>query len=161
MKLKDKVSWLMETIQQSLFPYLDECLPLPLTEPEKHLVKILELVQIEKHIQVSADRQWLGRPIKEREAIARAFVAKAVLRYQHPCSLRHELQSTPNLRTICGFSKRQDVPSESTFSRAFAEDAKVGLGALVHDALVKEYLSSELIGHVNRDSTATIRAKAA
>lgn len=79
MKLKAKISWLMETVQQSLFPHLDECLPLPLTKPEKQLVKILELVQIEKHVPISAKRQWLGRPIKEREAISRAFIAKAVL----------------------------------------------------------------------------------
>jgi len=156
MKLKDKVSWLMETVQKSLFPHLDECLPLPLTEPEKRLVKILELVQIEKHVPVSASRQWLGRPIKEREAIARAFIAKAVLRYQHTRSLRNELLSTPNLRMICGFTKRQDVPSESTFSRAFAECAAAGLGTLVHDALIAEHLSSELVGHVSRDSTAII-----
>lgn len=146
----------METVQQSLFPHLDECLPLPLTEPEKRLVKVLELVQIEKHVPVSAKRQWLGRPIKEREAIARAFIAKAVLRYQHTSSLRYELLSTPNLRMICGFTKRQDVPSESTFSRAFAECAVAGLGTLVHDSLIEEYLGSELIGHVSRDSTAII-----
>ncbi|WP_303720572.1 transposase [Malonomonas rubra] len=154
MKLKAKVSWLMETVQQSLFPHLDECLPLPLTNPEKQLVKILELVQIEKYVPVSASRQWLGRPIKEREALARAFIAKAVQRYQHTSSLRHALLSTPNLRLICGFSKRQEVPSESTFSRAFAEFAKVGLGTLAHDALVSEHLGSELIGHISRDSTA-------
>lgn len=156
MKLREKVSWLMGTVQQSLFPYLDECLPVPMTEPERHLVKILELVQIEKHVPVSASRQWLGRPIKEREAIARAFVAKSVLRYQHTSSLRHALLSTPNLRTICGFIKRRDVPSESTFSRAFAEYAKAGLGTLVHDVLVTEHLGTELIGHVSRDSTAIV-----
>lgn len=156
MKLKTKVSWLMETVQQSLFPHLDECLPLPLTEPEKRLVKILELVQIEKHVPVSAKQQWLGRPLQEREAIARAFVAKAVLRYQHTSSLRHELLSTPNLRMICGFTRRQDVPSESTFSRAFAEYAEADLGTLVHDALVEEHMNVELIGHVSRDSTAII-----
>jgi len=156
MKLKNKVSWLMETVQQSLFPHLDECLPSPLTEPEKLLVKILELVQIEKHVPVSAKQQWLGRPLQEREAIARAFVAKAVLRYQHTSSLRHELLSTPNLRMICGFTRRQDVPSGSTFSRAFAEYAEADLGTLVHDALVEEHMSVELIGHVSRDSTAII-----
>ena len=80
MKLKAKVSWLMETVQSSLFPHLDECLPSPLTEPEKRLVKILELVQIEKHVPVSAKQQSLGRLLQEREDIARAFVAKAVLR---------------------------------------------------------------------------------
>lgn len=156
MKLKEKVSWLMGAVQQSLFPHLDECLPLPLTEPEKLLVKILELLQIEKYVPVSASKQWLGRPIKEREALARAFIAKAVLRYQHTNSLRNALLSTPNVRMICGFSKRQDVPSESTFSRAFAEYAKANLGTVVHDILVREYLDSELIGHVSRDSTSIV-----
>lgn len=106
MKLKAKISWLMGTVQKSLFPHLDECLPTPLTEPEKQLVKILELVQLEKYVPVSANRQWLGRPIKEREAIARALVAKAGLKHQHTRSLRNVLLSTPNLRVICGFSKR-------------------------------------------------------
>ena len=61
-----------------------------------------------------------------------------------------------NLRIICGFTKRRDVPSESTFSRAFAEYAKADLGTVVHNALIKEHLASELIGHVNRDSTAIV-----
>lgn len=156
MKLKERISWLMGTVQQSLFPHLDECLPVPLTEREKHLVKILELIQIEKFIPITASRQWLGRPIKEREAIARAFVAKAVLNYQHTSSLRNALLSTPNLRAICGFVRRRDVVSESTFSRAFAEYAKVGLGGRVHDILVKEHLGNELIGHISRDATAIV-----
>jgi hypothetical protein len=140
MKLSNKVSWLMESVQKSLFPYLDECLPLPLTDVEKNLVKILELVQIEKHVPTRASHQWLGRPIKEREALARAFVAKAVLRYQHTRGLRNALLSSPNVRMICGFVSWQAVPSESTFSRAFAEYAKANLGAQVHDPLVKEHL---------------------
>jgi hypothetical protein len=156
MKLRERISWLMETLQQSLFPHLDECLPSPLMEQEKRLVKILELLQIEKFVPNSANHQWMGRPIKEREAIARSFIAKAVFKYQHTRSLIHELRSTPNLRFICGFAKRKDVPSESTFSRAFKEFSKAGMGTLVQDALVKEHLSTELIGHVSRDSTAII-----
>ena len=156
MKLKERISWLMGTVQQSLFPHLDECLPAPLTEREKHLVKILELIQIEKYVSHTASRQWLGRPIKERKAIARAFVAKAVMKYQHTSSLRNELRSAPNLRVICGFARRRDVPSESTFCRAFAEYARAGLGVAVHDALIKEHLSTELLGHVSRDSTAIV-----
>ena len=156
MKLKERISWLMGTVQQSLFPHLDECLPEPFTVRDKHLVKILELIQIEKYVPVTARKQWLGRPIKEREAIARAFVAKAVFKYQHTSSLRNELQSAPNLRLICGFARRKDVPSEATFSRAFGEFAKVGLGVIIHDSLVKEHLSAELIGHVSRDSTAIV-----
>lgn len=156
MKLKERISWLMGTVQQSLFPHLDECLPVPLTEREKQLVKILELIQIERFVPVTANRQWLGRPIKEREAIARAFIAKAVMNYQHTSSLRNALLSTPNLRVICGFARRKDVVSESTFSRAFSEYAKVGLGGKVHDILIEEHLGTELIGHISRDATAII-----
>ena len=156
MKLKERISWLMGTVQQSLFPHLDECLPAPLTEREKQLVKILELIQIERFVPVTANRQWLGRPIKEREAIARAFIAKAVMNYQHTSSLRNALLSSPNLRVICGFVRRRDVVSESTFSRAFAEYAKVGLGVKVHDILIKEHLGSELVGHISRDATAIV-----
>lgn len=156
MKLKDKISWLMGTVQKSLFPHLDECLPSSLTEREKHLVKILELIQIEKYVPFTASNQWMGRRLQEREAIARAFVAKAFLKYQHTSSLRNELLSTPNLRMICGFARRRDVVSESTFSRAFREYARHGMGGVIHDALVKEHLGAELIGHISRDSTAIV-----
>ena len=46
------------------------------------------------------------------------------------------------------------MPDASTFSRAFAEFAKTGLLDRVHEALVKHYLSGEVIWHVSRDSTA-------
>lgn len=156
MKLKERISWLMGTIQQSLFPHLDECLRYPLSQQEKQLVSILELVCVEKHVRKSATQQWIGRPMKEREAIARSFVAKAVLKLQHTSSLRQQLLSSPSLRSICGFTRRKDVPSESTFSRAFKEFAYSGLGTSAHNALVKEHLGSELIGHISRDSTAIV-----
>ena len=38
MKLMEKISWLMGTVQRSLFSHLDVCLSVPLTEQEKHLV---------------------------------------------------------------------------------------------------------------------------
>jgi hypothetical protein len=48
MKLKEAVSWLRGTLQRNLIPLLEECLEHPLTEKERQLVSILELVQIEK-----------------------------------------------------------------------------------------------------------------
>lgn len=154
MKLKDKVSWIIGRLQRSLFPILEEHCSSPLTEQEKHLIKVLELVEIERHI--PGNRQWMGRPAAERRAIGRCYVAKAVLRYPHTRILIHELQARPNLRIICGLMKRKDIPSESTFSRAFAAFAGTDLGKTVHDAMVAEYLSGELIGHVSRDSTAIV-----
>ena len=154
MKLGQAVSWLMGNLQRSLFPRLEECWQRPLTEKEKRLVSILEIVQVEKHIPKSASRQWLGRKLSQREAIARSFVAKAV--YGHPFTRTtiHELQTTTNLRLICGFARKSDIPSESTFSRSFAEFAQSGLGDRVHEALVNRSLKAEIIGHISRDSTA-------
>lgn len=152
MKLKRKISWLMGRLQQSLFPVLEECCFTPLTEQEKYLVKILELIKIENHVE--KHRYFTGRPPAERTAIARCFVAKAVLRYQHTRSLVEELKARPNLRKICGFARLKDVPSESTFSRVFAEFSKQDLGRIANDCMVKEYLGKELVGHVSRDSTA-------
>lgn len=160
MKLTEKVSWLMGRLQRSLFPSLEQCCVSPLSQQEKHLVKILEIIEIERHVPKS--RQWTGRPAAERRAIGRSYVAKTVLGYPHTRSLINELHARPNLRLICGFPKQRDVPSESTFSRAFAEFANHGLGTVVHDALVQDYVQGELIGHVSRDSTAIVgREKAA
>jgi hypothetical protein len=154
MKLGQAVSWLMGNLQRSLFPHLEECWQMPLTEKEQRLVSILEIVRVEKHIPKSASSQWLGRKLSEREAIARSFVAKAV--YSHPFTRTtiDALQGATNLRRICGFERVSDIPSESTFSRAFAEFAESGLGDRVHEALVECSLKEELVGHISRDSTA-------
>jgi transposase len=154
MKLKDKISWLMGSVQRSLFPHLDDCLDLPLTEQEKRLITILEIVQVEKRVPKSASTQWLGRKNLEREALARSFVAKALYRHPTTRDLIRALESAENLRRLCGFMTLGDVPSESTFSRAFAEFATSDLGNQVHGDLVKDYLSNELIGHISRDATA-------
>ena len=50
MKLTEKILWLMRRVQRSLFPHLNECLPTPLTEQEKRLVSILEIVEVERHV---------------------------------------------------------------------------------------------------------------
>lgn len=154
MKLKEKIPWLMGRLQRTLFPCLEECCITPLTEQDKCLVKVLELIEIERHI--PKNQQYTGRPAAERRAIGRSYVAKALFRYPHTRNLIHELQARPNLRIICGFPSQQKIPSESTFSRAFAEFAAQDLGQVVHDSMVQEYLENELIGHISRDSTAIV-----
>lgn len=154
MKLRETISWLMGTLQRGLFPYFEECAETPLTAKQKQLIQILEIVQVEKFVPKTAAKQWMGRKIREREAIARAFVAKGVYNYPTTRSLITALQETPNVRQICGFAKKSDIPSEATFSRAFQEFAGSGLGDRVHDLLVETNLQSELLGHISRDSTA-------
>jgi hypothetical protein len=58
------------------------------------------------------------------------------------------------LRRICGWEKKNDIPSESTFSRAFAELATSQLLEQIHDSLIKDSYKDEIVGHLSRDSTA-------
>ena len=154
MKLGQTISWLMGGLQRSLFHHLEDCWRAPLSEKEQGLVTILEMIQIEKYVPRTASNQGMGRKLCERESIARSFVAKAVYGYPFTRSLIEALKTTPTLRRICGFERVSDIASESTFSRAFAEFAKSGLGDRVHNVLVESCLKTELIGHISRDSTA-------
>jgi Transposase DDE domain/Transposase domain (DUF772) len=68
--------------------------------------------------------------------------------------LIERLQADKGLRRICGWENRRQIPSESTFSRAFADFAEIQLPQHAHEALVKNHLSDEIISHNSRDSTA-------
>ena len=96
----------------------------------------------------------MGRPSKDRLAIASAFVAKAVYGYSLTTQLLDALQRDAQLRRICGWREAWQVPSESTFSRAFDEFAQMELPQFVHEALIRETQQGRLIGHIARDSTA-------
>ena len=152
MKLREALSWLTGTLQRNLIPLLEECWERPLTEKERQLFNILELLQIEKFVGRPAQR--FGRKRHDRRALARAFVAKAVYNHPYTCSTREALRTSRGLRRLCGYARRGDIPSESVFSRAFAEFAETGLGDQVHAALVKQWVSPELVGHISRDATA-------
>jgi hypothetical protein len=81
MQLGRAISWLIGGLQRSLFPKLEDCWNTPLTENEKKLISILKLIKIEAFILRTAFNQWMGRTLKERESIARSFVAKVVYGY--------------------------------------------------------------------------------
>ena len=148
-----KVAHIWSNIQAVLFPHLERCFETKLTEQQRQVVAILEIVRIEDHVPPGGV-QVLGCPRKDRRAIARAFVAKAV--YDLPTSklLVEMLRTQPNLLSICGWKHAGQVPSESTFSRAFDEFATSNLADKVHAALVEDHVSERLVGHVSRDSTA-------
>jgi hypothetical protein len=96
----------------------------------------------------------VGRPSHERAWLANAFVVKGVLGIATTAGLIERLTIDRALRRICGFSSFKPLPSEATFSRAFAEFAKERLAERVHEALIKEHLGEQLIGHLSRDGTA-------
>jgi len=153
MKLLETISWLKTRVQDNLFPHLKECCNDPLTQIQKDLVMSLEVIEIEKYVS-SPSYHWMGRTPEDRRPMARAFVAKAVYDLPTTRMLVDMLHTMPNLRMICGFVRKSDIPSESTFSRAFAEFARNDLGRKVHGALVKGHLSDQIIGHIARDATA-------
>ena len=138
-------------IQGFLFPMLREEVG-PLTPQHGRFVTVLDVARIEAFVQM-----WPGlpgRPLADRHALARAFVAKAVFNLPTTLALIERLTADPVLRRLCGWEGRRAVPSESTFSRAFAEFAKSSLPARVHEALIRKTHKDRLIGHISRDATA-------
>src|ERR1035438_3550726 len=73
--LRQQITQFAHVLQTGLFPVLNEELG-ELTEPAKRLVATLEMIPLARF--VPSSRGWVGRPSKDRLAIASAFVAKAV-----------------------------------------------------------------------------------
>ncbi len=150
MQFREAVSRYWNNIQTKLFPELNEVVG-PLTGALLRVVETLEVVRVEAYIQ-SLGRGYVGRPLEDRCALARAFIAKAVLNLSTTRMLLDRLAIDIKLRRICGWEG--SLPSEATFSRAFAEFAKEGLPAKVHAALIVESHQERLVGHVSRDASA-------
>jgi len=150
-KLRDTLSQTWLNIQSSLFPWLSEELG-PLTEKQQELVATLEVVRIEEFIY--SNRGFPGRPPQDRTAIARAFVAKMIYSMPTTRALLDRLATDSALRRICGWERKNDVPDEWTFSRAFAEFSASRLPERVHEAFIKKSYDGEIVGHNSRDSTA-------
>lgn len=154
-KLRETLSQYWMNIQGSLFPWLTEELG-GLTKKHQELVTTLELLRIERF--TYSNRGFPGCPIKSRSAIARAFIAKMIYNMPTTRMLLDRLASDITLRRICGWERVNDIPHESTFSRAFDEFSKSQLPQLVHETFIKTHYANEIIGHNSRDST-TIEAR--
>jgi Transposase DDE domain/Transposase domain (DUF772) len=151
LNLRQQITQFAQVLQSQLFPILEDELG-ELTPSAKRLVETLEMIPLARYI--PASRGWIGRPSKDREAIARAFIAKAIYGYSLTRQLLEALANDGQLRRICGWREARQVPHESTFSRAFAEFARMELPQFVHEALIRETQKDRLIGHIARDSTA-------
>jgi hypothetical protein len=124
----------------------------PLSDKQLKLATVLETIGLENEIK--SPIKGPGRRQKDRIAIARAFVAKAVYNFSTTKALLDRLACDIALRRICGFERKNDVPSESVFSRAFAEFAQSGLLSRIHEKIITESYGDRLVGHNSRDSTA-------
>jgi hypothetical protein len=143
---------IFHNIQQRIFPWLEGELD-PLTAKEQQFIQVVSLLHLSTHIK---DYRWrgVGRRRKERDSIAKAFVAKAIYNFATTEILVAYLNGCKNLRRLCGWDTKQEIPSLATFSRAFAEFSHGQLPVKIHEALVKEQCSAKLAGHVSRDATA-------
>ncbi len=122
-----------------------------LTPVHQRIVLTLDWLNLDSLIGYSGKRA--GPPERSRVALAQAFVAKAILGFEQTTQLRSRLAVDTVLRRLLGFESHRALPSEATFSRAFAEFARTGLPAKAHEALIRQHLGSTVIGHIARDST--------
>ena len=149
--LKNTLAQHWFAVQKVLFPFLEEKVG-PLSERHQQLISVLEFTRVERFISTCYGR--VGRPQEDRRDICRAFIAKAIFNIPTNVLLREYLMTDPTLRRICGFQSCSDIPSESTFSRAFREFSQTSLPDYIHAALIQKYYSERLISHISRDSTA-------
>ena len=144
-----KMSLKILNFEKTLFPALQEQLGV-LSSKEEKLMRILELAQIELYV----SEVKITNPPKHRKEIARAFIAKAVYNLQTTRDLIDRLKVDRVLRIICGWRYVRSIPSESTFSRIFAQLAHSKIADKTHQAFIKEYLSDTLFFYNSTDSTA-------
>ena len=122
-----------------------------MTEALGRLVTTLDVIGLEAF--VPEPPRGPGRPPEDRRALARAFVAKAMLGIPTTSALIEQLAVDKSLRRILGWERRSQVPSEATFSRAFAEFAQGDLPDKMHAALIERSLGGRIVGVIARDAT--------
>jgi hypothetical protein len=171
-------------VQQSLFPLIETTVSEPLTENMYDLIVILEFLRVEEILHRVDQHGTVGAPLADRASLLRAFIAKAVLKQPTTKALYDRLRVDGALRRLCGWEaaplapralrtgltkagtvvratrlgKRRHatcgVPSEATFSRAFAAFAEAHVLDLVHAQRVQDYLGDDVWEHGAYDGTA-------
>lgn len=117
---------------------------------EEKLMRILDFAEIEKFVSSTP----ITNPPKDREEMARAFMAKQVYNFQTTRALIDRLKVDKNLRLLCGWRHHRAIPSESKFSRVFDAFSQLRIAGKAHDAFIKSYLSDTLFFYNSIDSTA-------
>ena len=138
-------------LQGELFPLLEAQVG-PMSKAARLLAAVVSWEPLAQWI--PARRAHTGRPPCDRLRLATAFFAKAVYHLITTRQLRERLQTDAQLRRLCGWNTAAEVPTEATFSRAFAEFAHSGLPSRIHEALVRHSLAGRELAYVARDSTA-------
>lgn len=147
--LRESVSQYFRTFQRNLFPGFLQDLG-KTTDRHIEVIVALDMIQIEKYTPYKGFNA-VGRPMADRDALARSFISKALLNIPTTLALIDRLRVDSVLRRICGFHGK--LPCEATFSNAFSEFADLDLMGRAHEALVCEVYQDRIVGHVSRDST--------
>ena len=139
-------------IQCQLFPMLEDEIGI-LSDKSKRFIAVVELSDVERFM---GPFRWVlvGRKPEDRLPIAKAFIAKFIWNFTSTRALIDYLQSCPSLRRLCGWNCVSEIPSESTFCRAFADFADFHLPEKIHEAMIKDNLANVVVGHISRDATA-------
>jgi len=143
---------LWNSIQSWLFPVLEDEIG-ALDAKHRQFVAVCELCAPQDHM---VAYRWCGNgcPPKDRLALCKAFIAKAVWDFATPRDLIDAILHRPALRRLCDWESLGEVPSEATFSRAFDAFARDGRPQQIHKAMLKTHYGDKLAGHVSRDATA-------
>ena len=120
----------------------------------KEFLRILEVVRPSRFLTNALRWCGLGRPMKDREKIFRAFLVKSVYDFPTTKLLIENLKTNPGLRRLYGWEYSGAVPSEATFSRVLSEFATKQILEEVHSCIIKENYSEKWVGHSSIDSTA-------
>ena len=143
---------LWQSIQRWLLPTLEDELG-ELDEKYREFVAACEVSLSHYNLRAYA---WCGQgcPPHNRMALCKAFIAKAVWDYPTTRALLDAVQHNPTLRRVCGWETAGTVPSEATFSRAFAAFAQDEVAQHIHAAMFQRQYGGKLAGHLSRDATA-------
>jgi hypothetical protein len=148
----DALTGLWQHLQRQLFPALTEELG-PLSPLDEQFVQTISLTDLSPFLR---RYEWIGNgcPPHARVWLIHAYLAKSVYQFPTTAALLDALRTRPRLRRLCGWESVSDLPSESTFSRAFAAFAEDEVPQQIHERMVCRHAGPKLVGHVSRDATA-------
>lgn len=139
-------------LQRQLFPTLLEEVG-ELGDKDRQFVQVISLLPLGLFMS-RYDWCGIGCPPCERTWLLHALIAKEVYQFPTREALYDALKARPTLRRLCGWESLSQVPSLSTFCRAFAQFAADELPQKIHEALVKLHCAPRLVGHTSHDATA-------
>ena len=143
--------------QGELFPEIQDAVG-PLLKNHQRFVMALGIICPEDFTLRTSQRD--GRPLSDRINLVRAFIAKAICDIPTTRDLVERLKVDRQMRNLCGWVLIHEIPSESTFSRAFAEFAESDLPGRMHSNYSARLCAKFAHVHVQKISFVAISSRA-